>query len=256
MANRLPLNENAFSQPLNDDGHYYVGSMATDGCVSIDYKGGKCVNFTSKDYEYVAGFKKFLSSGHKICTRKDGLFAFSVYNDQLFNDLYNFGVTPRKSLDLELVGDVVHNPHTWRGAIDGDGSISWSGFTPVGLATSSIAFAVQFRCFCTEIGVKSTIYDVPSQLNLAYCVKVTSYHCKLLLETVYSAGATAVRRKSISAREVIEFIKRKEQRGKYSSFIYQEESSKIMALVKEQVASEFSCNELIDASITKPLVII
>ena len=208
MSRRLPLNDNAFSRPLGVCALYWAGVLAADGCVCLSGAGQKCVGFTSKDRSFVEDFRRFLLSDLKVKELRGAIFQLDVYSTQLFDDLVALGITPRKSLNLKVVGELSASPDFWRGAVDGDGCIHWQGNTPVVvLSSSSIAFAGQFQEFCGCIGVKSARYVVSGtgSKHPGYQVRISGCVCRLLLEFLYRPSAIALHRKKILAEEVLEF---------------------------------------------------
>jgi hypothetical protein len=224
----LDFNEQAFSRPLSKEAKYYGGILASDGCVSVTNRGHKRVMLGSKDFELIEGFKNFLSSKHKIGKPINrSIFQFGLFSKRLVNDLITLGITPRKSLDLEVVDELATSLDFWRGDIDGDGSILWNGNCPhIVLASASIALAVQFRRFCTANGVKSAIYEVTGKgtsyerKNPVYRICLSGRPCRALLQLLYYPGAIALSRKMKLAEEILTFYSLSELRGNGWSDLY------------------------------------
>src|SRR3989344_4420093 len=144
---------------------YAIGLLTADGCLLND---GRHIDFTSKDYEQVATFKKCLTLKTKISIKHSGIgnrYYRVQFSDVLFREfLMSIGLTPAKSKTITsvLVPDK-YFPDFLRGYFDGDGT-SYSFYDSI--FPKSYRFYVSFMsassCFVqwlqnqlqTKIGIK------------------------------------------------------------------------------------------------------
>lgn len=114
-----------FKEIEREDLWYFVGLLATDGCLSSD---GRHVIITSKDLNFLESLRARLKISNCVGKKRSGL-GLIYYQIQIGGvDFYQFlegvGLTPRKSLTLgKLLIDDKYLDHFLRGVIDGDGSI-------------------------------------------------------------------------------------------------------------------------------------
>ena len=103
---------------------YAIGLLTADGCLLND---GRHIDFTSKDYEQVATFKKCLKLKTKISIKHSGIgnsYYRVQFSDVLFREfLMSIGLTPTKSKTIVsvLVPDKYFSDFI-RGYFDGDGT--------------------------------------------------------------------------------------------------------------------------------------
>ena len=103
---------------------YAIGLLTADGCLLND---GRHIDFTSKDYEQVATFKKCLKLETKISIKYSGIgnrYYRVQFSDVLFREfLMSIGLTPAKSKTIEsvLIPDKYFGDFL-RGYFDGDGT--------------------------------------------------------------------------------------------------------------------------------------
>jgi hypothetical protein len=106
---------------------YVLGLYATDGCIS-ELHGTKTITLASVDLELLQKIQFSLSSTYPIRNRSNNknsnIYVFSFANEEMFQDLLDLGVTPRKSLTIAFP-NVPSNyiRHYIRGVFDGDGSV-------------------------------------------------------------------------------------------------------------------------------------
>lgn len=103
---------------------YAIGLITADGCLLND---GRHIDFTSKDYEQVATFRKCLNLKTKISTKRSGAGNRHYriqFGDVLFRSfLISIGLSPAKSKTISsvLVPDKFFSDFL-RGYFDGDGT--------------------------------------------------------------------------------------------------------------------------------------
>ncbi len=135
------VNHNAFDL-ATDECAYWVGWLMTDGCITKGkthkyYK--VCLCLQKNDIEILENFNSFLSSNYPILQYsqknrrfKNGKYEYffsesarlAIPSELLVEKLAVYGVVPRKTFTAEVPSIFKLNSHFWRGAIEGDGSIS------------------------------------------------------------------------------------------------------------------------------------
>lgn len=115
------INENFFST-WSSEMAYVLGLIITDGCIS---KTG-VISLSMNDKELLEKVKKVMGSAHNITPSKHqkGLYYFHFARENMVKRLRDFGVTPRKSLEVKFP-DIPEDflPDFIRGVFDGDGSV-------------------------------------------------------------------------------------------------------------------------------------
>lgn len=115
------INKNFFSS-WSPDMAYVLGLIITDGCIS---KTG-VISLSMNDRELLEKVKKVMGSAHNIAPSKHqkGLYYFHFAREKLVEDLYKFGIFPRKSLTVKFpYVPQEYLPDFIRGVFDGDGSV-------------------------------------------------------------------------------------------------------------------------------------
>jgi hypothetical protein len=140
-ANQYKINENYFENIDSHDKAYFLGLLASDGCVMDDYS--IQIGLQLRDLNILEKFKKCLQSDAPIryykfkCKNKNRLvrfggksnefqerYMFRFKNKKMCSDLIKHGIIPRKSLVLEFPKiDKQYQYSFMRGYIDGDGCI-------------------------------------------------------------------------------------------------------------------------------------
>jgi hypothetical protein len=127
---QIPLDIHAFEQDT-EDAKYWIGFAIADG--SVNRYGTFSVALQAADIGHLEKLKSFLKSGARIMTGKLNRTAYkpgaefaklSVASKILVDSLMSAGVVPRKTGKEKLLKHQLSR-HTWRGAIDGDGSLGW-----------------------------------------------------------------------------------------------------------------------------------
>ena len=110
----------------SEDKAYWLGFIAADGCIHERYNGNRSLNLSSniRDLYHLQKFKKSIQCTQNFC-RRDQVHGISISSQDLFYDLVDKGITPRKSLTLKPPLNVPEDliRHWIRGYFDGDGSI-------------------------------------------------------------------------------------------------------------------------------------
>ena len=129
MGVKFRVNQNLFSR-WSRGMAYVLGFFCADGCM-IDGSAmrGKYIIFYNTDREILEKIKIVLDAEHKIYERKDTAmstkrkryYMLKIGNHKLYNDLLLLGITPNKSLNLQMppVPNNFFNAFV-RGYLDGD----------------------------------------------------------------------------------------------------------------------------------------
>lgn len=183
------INENFFSQ-WSPAMAYVLGLIITDGCIS---KTGT-VLLSINDKELLEKVKKVMGSTHNITPSKHqkGLYCFHFAREKLVEDLYNFGIFPRKSLTVKFP-DVPQNFLTdfIRGIFDGDGSVFYDkrrSKSPLRskFISSSENFIRKLQISLESLGMpKRTIYKQKTMNGWSYTFIYDHRNSTKLFEILY-----------------------------------------------------------------------
>lgn len=131
--NQLPIDDSYFEKIDSPNKAYILGFLFADGCITF----GKVltVSATEKNLESLKILKKELKSEKDIqkLLNKQGYgkgkyhYRFSVTNKKIYDDLYNLGMVPKKSLSCQYPSREVlpqkYDRDFIRGYFDGNGSV-------------------------------------------------------------------------------------------------------------------------------------
>ncbi len=163
---RKVVNYNPFENYTNPNVQYWLGVLATDGCISENTRIslGQC----EAHKDLIDKFCKFLKYKIVPSERKFKKFnkEFVHYHVQFRNkQIYDFlnivGITPRKTDTLKM-----NIPITFdflRGAIDGDGSIE-ENHMRIRLASNSLEFLNQIIEFLKTFDIKCNLYSYQNRV--------------------------------------------------------------------------------------------
>lgn len=149
---RVPL-ETVSSKEGTPDFDYFIGILATDGCI---HKSKISVQFSKENSEILSHWRKFLDNKVNIKTftrKKDNRTYYEVsFKSQPIADyLRNFGITERKTFTLKLP---YINWNIIRGVFDGDGCLTVDKRTMNSwrfeICSASIDFIHQLNDFLVE----------------------------------------------------------------------------------------------------------
>ncbi len=112
---------------------YVLGYIYADGSLDDSpYMRGKYIQITSIDEDSIQRIKNWLSSEHKINTKKSNFiggkicFILRIGSHKIYNDLFKLGLYPNKSLTVSFPKvPRKYIGHFIRGYFDGDGCISF-----------------------------------------------------------------------------------------------------------------------------------
>lgn len=111
---------------------YVLGYFAADGCMFINQRGSRYIEFVSTDRRSIQRIRAMMHSKHSIGERefdnpnwKVG-YRLQIGSKEMFNDLSLIGFTPNKSKIVKMpVIPKGFLSHFVRGYFDGDGSVSY-----------------------------------------------------------------------------------------------------------------------------------
>ena len=137
LQNARPGWEESFARPTPGS-LYWAGFLMADGSV-VERSGEVSIQcgLTTKDRKHVEALAAFVGRGEAVYRRPyrkehGALVYWQVLSDRIADDLARWGIVPRKGRidDIAPKGDALDSVDFWRGIIDGDGSLTWSGKSP------------------------------------------------------------------------------------------------------------------------------
>lgn len=173
-ANGVVQLEDIKSKEGSRDFNYFLGLLATDGCVTGDRV---VLDFSESNKELLDYWNEFLSNKCNITKSIHKIYKVTQYriafrNQEICDYLGSFGIVPRKTYGLTLKyidWDVL------RGIIDGDGCVlSRNNDTTVsiGITSGSKQFLEQISKFYLDNGIKSYLKESNRNLNTTYYLYV------------------------------------------------------------------------------------
>lgn len=196
---------NPFENITNPHVQYWLGILATDGCVHGDRIS---ISQCTKNIDIILKFQKFLNSSVNIrdCIhiKPDGEYMqhhISFRNENICKFLEKIGITERKTDTLK-----VSFPLTFdflRGVIDGDGAIIPTT-NAIRIASNSKDFTYQISDFLNGYNIKHSIYkydNKPYDLQIVELLSVFR-----LINFLYYDGCTYLDRKYNNAQYIRNYI--------------------------------------------------
>lgn len=148
---------NPFADLNNTNTQYWLGYLAADGCIGSN--GNEIIINTNKDPHHLQTYIHFLNYPLKVAkclNKRYNVYEYAVKfsNPEVKQYLINLGITPRKSLTLNLNINL-----TWdfvRGYFDGNGYVRYTTDKNVNISiiTGSQQFSKQLSEFFTEYSIK------------------------------------------------------------------------------------------------------
>lgn len=123
------LNQDFFKK-WNPEMAYVLGFFVADGCMMKNKRGAHFIEFQITDRDLLISIKQAFNASHKISFRVGNerhrtRYRLQIGSKELFSDLFNLGVTPRKSKTIKLPSiPEEFFSHFLRGYFDGDGCVS------------------------------------------------------------------------------------------------------------------------------------
>jgi predicted DNA-binding protein YlxM (UPF0122 family) len=166
---RRLVNSNPFSKLNTDECFYFLGLLATDGC--IHESGHVSLGLTDRDL--IVKFCEFLKADLSIYEYIDPrynnvkpMYSIKFCNRGIVDYLSNLGLTPRKTHTLKVDFDI--NYSFLRGVIDGDGCITKDTDKSISvcIATASSEFKNQLVSFLEKDGFVVSVYKSDKLYNI------------------------------------------------------------------------------------------
>jgi hypothetical protein len=217
---RLALREDAFDV-LTPESSYFIGLLATDGCVTghDDVVDEVKLGLKLDDSEHVEAFRRFLGSEHKVRldiskhptdpTREIGMCHYATHSKKLVQALALYGIIPRKTHTYAACGGVETSRDYWRGCVDGDGTLGIYGNDHILKFTSaSRQFACQLRDFLSANNVRGSHSVNISETNRLgqrehYVLRLGASAALDAVALLYTDNVVALKRKERIAAEMI-----------------------------------------------------
>lgn len=186
-----------FSEPLTEQDLYWAGLLSADGSMIPPAK----IQLRLVDVEMVEGLKKFLGFGSVIYLENPVRLGrigkrcahFGGSSHSVFNALVSLGVVPKKSHILQVSQALAREASFWRGAFDGDGSLTLQSgkYLQLGFCSSSAAFIGQFAGFLLSLGIVATpsMRILPSGLP-HYYIQLMSRRAITFCKAIYADPCT------------------------------------------------------------------
>lgn len=210
-AHRLyALDESAFDEG-GPESNYWRGFVMADGCISerVDGSPQLIVALAAGDVAHLEKLRAFLKAGHPIAVAdvendfgKRRVARLAVTSRRLCDSLARCGICPAKSMTAKVIG-LECDPDFWRGAVDGDG---WLGFTgdhgcpQIGFVGSS-AMVHQFAAFVRSLspGCRANVHPMHS----IWAFSTAGRHASAVIRKLYADAPVALDRKANLAERAL-----------------------------------------------------
>lgn len=213
------LNHAAFSI-VTDESAYWMGFLFADGCIA-DYGDGQpqiILDLAIIDQLHVEKFRTFLSSTHaiSIVSHKSRILngktvvagynaAFRCRSSQIVSDLRRHGMG-HKNKDRRPLNGLEHSINFWRGAIDGDGTVTVVKDTkghryPFIMLCGHMPIISSFQEFLKSRGIVANITH--QKRGNIFAIRIWGTVATRLIHMLYANATTALARKLSSARDIL-----------------------------------------------------
>lgn len=170
VAQRKVNLEDISNKEGTSDFDYFIGLLATDGCITGDRI---VLDFSEENKELLDYWNEFLGGKCNIICSIHKIFKVPQYriafrNPEIKAYLASFGIIPRKTTNLRLK---YINWDVLRGIIDGDGCVSHTnnGTTvKIGITSACKEFLEQIQTFLLEQGITSYIRASNRNKNMVF----------------------------------------------------------------------------------------
>lgn len=170
---RYTVNHHAFDK-LTNETLYWLGIMATDGCIHRERNRTPLIQLCLQDKEHIKKFKMFLQATYPIRPhgQRPNNYLIVPRSKPIADRLEQYGITQRKTHSLEISNNypqILRSKSFWRGVIDGDGHIGRYTqhqkykYALVHLGSTSHNFIQQYQQFIHAILGQS--YNIRQQTN-------------------------------------------------------------------------------------------
>lgn len=184
------IDKNAFKDTSTEKAAYFSGWLITDGNVSD--RGRVSLELQEQDDIVLKNLKEYLNLSNNIYYRsrfdkrtgntyKGVTLYFS--NAEVVDTLRRLNIVPRKSLKEVCPEVFKYNRHFWRGAIEGDGHISYRKSYSLFLYGSE-DFTNSFKTYVESLGVTAKVKRSTST-GMYMCVVSSRDRVKIVLDHLY-----------------------------------------------------------------------
>lgn len=212
------VNLEIFKNLENRDLNYFLGLLATDGSI---YKNRVELGLKESDIEIINIYKHFLgnkvniSKGSKKMNNKIFYnYKIAFRSKEISDQLFQYGITPRKSLTLNL--NIPINWDILRGIVDGDGCfiIPTKGSCRINIISGSELFINQIKDFLSINDINCRISNIQRK-NTYYILNINKQKDIVkVINNLYNNTHTFIKRKYDSAEQMRNhLIKRLETQG-------------------------------------------
>ncbi|MFH1655502.1 MAG: LAGLIDADG family homing endonuclease [Candidatus Omnitrophota bacterium] len=169
---------------------YVLGLIITDGCISQ----AGTVSLAMNDSSLLEKVKTAMDSSHKITPSKHqkGLYCFQFGRKKMTKDLAEFGIKPKKSLNVKFpeIPDAFKSDFI-RGIFDGDGCVYFDKRSKncparTNFCSGSKEFIIKLELGLQELGLpKRKIYEQKTKNGIYYMFEYGHKDSKKLFEILY-----------------------------------------------------------------------
>lgn len=226
---RYSLDINFFENIDSEEKAYVLGFILADGYV---FRNSLQITLHKKDIDILESINKVLRSNSPIKIYRKNYVRLEVSSPKLIKDLLKYGMISGKSATLKIP-KISKNlmVYLWRGWIDGDGSISKRYLQLSG--TKSVCLSFQKWLLDQKINsiVNNHILRYKETGDFIYRTVIREMkYLKSILELLYTDYAIASIRKSLLAKNTLNYINRRlpyVRNGSWFSLTLEEEKSLI-----------------------------
>lgn len=211
------LDENYFSNIDTPAKAYFLGFLASDGCLwSDDYRFLVKLQLQQRDKHILELFSKEVKTNKPLIKVQNGnYFCIEICSETMFKDLMNLGLTPKKTqtYKIKVLKHKKLMPHFLRGFFDGDGCITFNQKkkaedllpSDFNVTITGATLATQTICdYLTNQGLSHARYDVTSdKYNFGcYAIEFTNNQSiyEFLTYIYKDAGNCCLKRKQDRAK--------------------------------------------------------
>ena len=226
--NKYKFNENYFEQIDTKDKAYFLGLIASDGCIYNRNKGKSQswinLSLQENDFYILELFKKYLNFKKPLTfVKREGdklknVYLIQIVSDEMAKDLLKYNITERKTYTYTPLILQQYMSHFIRGYFDGDGSINFSELHRIHSYNIAVASAFEnnlniFKEYLLNIGIESYFSEDKRKYQSDYAfgglilTNITTKYC--FLKFIYQdCDDLCLKRKKDSADYFINTIEK------------------------------------------------
>jgi hypothetical protein len=200
---KYTVDENYFDEINSSDKAYWLGIMLTDGCV--DKNNHIRINLQTRDEGHILKFQKAIGSNHPLLRVKEGktgTSCLSIGNKYMASVLREKGIVPYNKLVYQVPKEFEID--YWRGAIDGDGYVSFGTHCAIGICgTEQICSC--FKEICRRY-IKTNAKIKKMKCNL-YTFSLHGNIAVIMCKVLYDGASVYLQRKQEAYLKGVELLK-------------------------------------------------